>query len=223
MSSAIQTATVVLARQLTPNVRELTLSAPPFAYLPGQWISLRLPVGERPPLIRAYTLADVPKPDGTLTLCFDRVENGLGSEYLWAIEAGMALNFTGPLGNFVIPDGDAPLLFVAQYTGIVPFLAILRGLQKGEECAFCMNPRARKNRSTPIKSAHSPPNRPISNIGPRRTRPEVLRESAASWMPFTPMACGVREFTRPVREILMETCGFERRQVKLENYSGAAG
>ncbi len=41
--------------------------------------------------------------------------------------------------------------------------------------------------------------------------------------PFVPMVCGVREFTKPFRDLLMERYGLERRAVKVENYNGPAG
>lgn len=221
----VQTATVTAARRLSPHVRELAMAAPPFPYAPGQWLSLRLPVGERPPLVRAYSLAAPAEPDGTLTLCFDRVEGGAGSEYLWDRGPGDMLEFSGPLGNFVLPAGDGPLLLVARYTGVVPFLAMLRALARGDAPA------------RPVRlvyGAPSPEERvyhdELAELARRHDWLEYLpvggdeaaylAENAPGWIPFTPLVCGVREFTVAARAALMESCGFERRGVKVENYSG---
>jgi NAD(P)H-flavin reductase len=45
------------------------------------------------------------------------------------------VEFTGPLGNFVLPEGDAPLLLVARFTGVVPFRAMLLALERGDYAA----------------------------------------------------------------------------------------
>ena len=79
----IRTATVTEARFLSPHVRELTLqpndNGDPVEFLPGQWLSLRLPIGDRPPLVRAYSMANAPTLDGRLVLTFDRVPDGIVS------------------------------------------------------------------------------------------------------------------------------------------------
>ena len=52
-------ATVLSATDLTPHVRQLIV-LPKFqklAFLPGQWVSLKLPLGPKPPLNRAYSMA----------------------------------------------------------------------------------------------------------------------------------------------------------------------
>jgi ferredoxin-NADP reductase len=46
---------------------------------------------------------------------------------------------------------------------------------------------------------------------------ELLEQRAAGWLPYTPMVCGVRSFTRPMREFFQQL-GFERRAVKVEHF-----
>ena len=50
-----------------------------------------------------------------------------------------------------------------------------------------------------------------------RDAPDSLERHAPDWLPFQPMVCGVRAFTRPVREFFQEI-GFDRRAVRMENY-----
>lgn len=66
MAEPTQSATVLSVKDLTPHVRQLVLlpKAQKILFLPGQWISLQLPVGIKPPLNRAYSLAE-PFPDRT--------------------------------------------------------------------------------------------------------------------------------------------------------------
>ncbi len=229
----VRSATVVQTRTLAPHVRELTLQPEGDSFVgfqAGQWLSLRLPVGARPPLVRAYSLASAPHADGTLTLAFDRVPVGLGSEYLWSVEAGTSLEFAGPMGNFVLPTGDAadtPLLLVGRFTGVVPFRAMLQSMKIGYAP------------TRPVHLVHGATSEadliyrdefaaladeadwfeyhPIPN---HDGEIPFLASHAPAWMPFTPMACGVREFTAPTRAFFVDTLEFTRKQVRVENYSG---
>ena len=141
MPTVTQDTVVERVTTLSPDVRELTLRAPetPVRFRPGQWVSLHLPVGERPPLVRAYTLARPEDPSGVLTLSFDRVPGGLGSTYLFERQVGDAVTIGGVLGNFALPEPlEADLVWVARYTGIVPFRCML--LSIGESAAPAPRP-----------------------------------------------------------------------------------
>jgi ferredoxin-NADP reductase len=222
-------ATITHSEALSEHVREITLKPEngPVTYTPGQWLSLRLPVGDRPPLVRAYSLATAPTADGTLTICFDRVEAGLGSGYLWEAELGTPVEFAGPLGNFALPEGDGPLVLAARYTGIVPFRAMLQAIEAGqapqrpvhliygapsvEEQVYHAELEALAGRVDWLE--YHPTTEPDGDLA-------LLQAHATHWMPFSPLLCGVREFTFPARAFLMETLGLERRAVKVENYNG---
>src|SRR3954466_4528044 len=125
MAHETVTTTITAIRDVAPGVREITLATPErqIDFKPGQWVSLHLPVGQKPPLVRAYTLAAPPAPSGELVLCLDRVEGGLGSEYLFSLGEDDPLTMAGPLGNFAQPEDAADQLWIARYTGIVPFRA----------------------------------------------------------------------------------------------------
>jgi ferredoxin-NADP reductase len=236
MADSVLTATVTGTRELTPHVRELTLrpdDGRTVAYLPGQWLSLRLPVGDRPPLVRAYSLAAAPAPDGTLTLCFDRVDGGLGSTYLWDLPVGATVEFSGPLGNLVLPEGDSALVMVARFTGVVPFRAMLQSIERGDspprpvhlvhggvsdqELVYRSEFESLAARA-PWFTYH-----PVLLNSEDSDEISVLRDNTADWGAFTPLLCGVREFTFPTRAYLMEAFGLDRRAVKVENYNGPAG
>ncbi|MBH0180669.1 MAG: hypothetical protein HP490_03065 [Nitrospira sp.] len=90
MAEFTQTARVLSVTNLTPNVRQLILlpATQKLTFQPGQWVSLKLPVGSTPPLNRAYSMATPASPSGELTLVFDQVPQGLGSGYLCRIRAG---------------------------------------------------------------------------------------------------------------------------------------
>ena len=131
MPEHIQSATVLSATDLTPHVRQLVVlpKEQPIDFKPGQWVSLKLPVGTRPPLNRAYSMAAPSTTSGEMTLIFDRVTGGLGTSYLFQIKPGEEVALSGPFGNFVLPPSlDRELVFIARYTGLVPIRCMLKEL-----------------------------------------------------------------------------------------------
>src|SRR5437879_12210969 len=134
MGEPTQRANVTRARMLSPMVRELVLMPleSKISFKPGQWVSLKLPVGERPPLTRAYSMAEPESSSGELVLAFDRVPGGLGSSYLSSVKGGDELILAGPYGIFTVPRPlTVDLVLVARLTGIVPIRCILREVFKG--------------------------------------------------------------------------------------------
>ncbi len=118
-------------RVIAPAVCEIVLQplGPRIHFAPGQWISLHLPIGPRPPLVRAYSLALPEAPSGELVLCTDLVPGGRGSTYLHQLAVGTELTIAGPFGNFILPEPPpSQLLLAARFTGIVPLRCILRQL-----------------------------------------------------------------------------------------------
>src|SRR5512147_2794824 len=131
MAELIQQATVLSVTDLTPHVRQLVLlpQTQKVGFRPGQWVSLKLPVGAKPPLNRAYSMAAPSTTSGELTLVFDRVIGGLGSGFLYQLKPGDMVPLSGPYGNFTIPEAlDRELLLIARYTGLVPIRCILKQL-----------------------------------------------------------------------------------------------
>src|SRR2546426_10263399 len=134
MGEPTQRAKVTRARMVSPTVRELVLMPlqSKISFKPGQWVSLKLPVGERPPWTRAYSMAEPESSSGELVLAFDRVPSGLGSGYLSSVKEGDELILAGPYGNFTGPRPlTVDLVLVARFTGIVPIRCILRDLFEG--------------------------------------------------------------------------------------------
>ena len=96
------------------------------AFRPGQFLSCLLPIGgER--LIRPYSIASSPEEPDRVELLLDLVPDGPGSRYLFGLDPGAALHFTGPWGTFVLDHApDAPTVFVAIDTGIAPIRPMVR-------------------------------------------------------------------------------------------------
>jgi len=117
-------------RDLTHDVRELelTLREPPrLAFKAGQFISFDVPKDGLPhPVVRPYSIASPPSIDDRLTLVFNLVEGGPGSQYLYGLRMGDAVRFKGPAGSFYLrEDSNRHMLCVATGTGIAPLLSMI--------------------------------------------------------------------------------------------------
>jgi ferredoxin-NADP reductase len=219
-------------------VRELVL-APldrPLSFKPGQWVSLKLPVGDRPPLNRAYTMAEPASNSGQLTLVFDRVPGGLGSGYLYSLREGSEVALSGPYGNFTLPDPPhKELVLIARYSGLVPFHCMVRQLflsratgrpvllvasaPQEEELLYhtellWLACRFSEFRYFPLVfSPATPPEAEVTAIS-QALRTILLGKRRD----FITMICGIKTFVRPMRAFFTDELGFGRRDVRVETY-----
>lgn len=242
MAIPTQPAIIHAARTLAPGVREFALAprGAPLRFAPGQWISLHLPLGERPPLMRAYSLAEPEASSGELVLCFDLVAGGRGSGYLHTLEVGNELTVAGPFGSFRAPDPlDQDLVLVARFTGIVPVRCILKAIFAGARAPEALpaitlvygaasreqliyhdelaGMAARLPRFRYLPTALDGAGGPGIDDRPEI---EILAGLARDWggrRDFVPMVSGVRALVGPVRAFF-DALGFERRAVRRETY-----
>ena len=120
----------------TTSVVSLELDADdgaPLAHaLPGQFITLRLePGGDRPPLVRSYSLSG--PPDGVRYRISVKVEpHGAAGRLLRdAVEVGDRIDVAAPRGRFTLDDGARPVALVSAGVGVTPVLAMLHALSAG--------------------------------------------------------------------------------------------
>jgi phenol hydroxylase P5 protein len=225
------TARVRSVREVVPGVREITMDAPsePVDFLPGQWFSFHLPVSERPPLIRAYSVAAPPAADGSIVLALDYVPDGMGSVYLFGIQAGDTLEFTGPLGRFTLPEDDSSLLWLARYTGYVPFRSMLLHLAgrpappqvtllysapKREDLAYRDEIEAFAAEHPWLSARFLVDDSEDEGVASVLA---ALPELPADRSALTPMICGKRAFVRPLRDHFIQL-GWDKRDVKNESF-----
>src|SRR5262249_35515300 len=97
--------------------------------LPGQFLTLRLVVGdEARPLLRSYSLSGPPGAD-TYRISVKREPHGEGSEFVHVrVHPGDLLDVAAPRGTFVLQPGDAPVLLISAGVGATPVLAMLHAL-----------------------------------------------------------------------------------------------
>ena len=232
MAELTQPATVLAVTDLTPHVRQLVVKPKTrkISFQPGQWVSLKLPVGPKPPLNRAYSIADPSSPYGELTLVFDRVPGGLASDYLYELRSGDEVPLSGPYGNFVLPHPlDRELLLIARYTGLAPMRCLLKqmffskiqtpvlliAVAPGEdEVLFhqewlTMAMQYPSFRYLPLVAS--------SDESAVALTVSMLRQLVNDRSKVIPMLCGTKEFVRPLRSYFVET-GYDRKDVKTETY-----
>ena len=233
MAEFTQAATVMSVNDLTSHARQLVLlpTLQNIVFKPGQWVSLKLPVGAAPPLNRAYSMAVPSTSSGELTIIFDRVPGGVGSNYLYTVKPGDAIQLSGPYGNFTIPQQlDRDLFLVARYTGLVPIRCMLKHLYAQRqtdtiiliavapaEDEFLFHEELLTLASTYPKFRYLPL---VATEGEQQgvdlVRP-MLRPLIEKASKVIPMLCGTKGFVRPLRAYLMEA-GYDRKEVKIETY-----
>jgi ferredoxin-NADP reductase len=233
MAEFTQSATVLSVTDLTPNVRQLVLLpvTRKIGFQPGQWVSLKLPVGEHPPLNRAYSMAAPSTPSGELTLIFDRVTDGLGSGYLYTLKPGGETWLSGPHGNFILPKQlDRELVLIARFTGLVPIRCMLKQLyaqrQTGSVLLVAVAPSEEEllfHQELLTLAVTHPRFRylPLVASGGEQQGVDLtlsmLRPLIEGAPKVIPMLCGTKGFVRPLRTYFVEA-GYDRKEVKTETY-----
>jgi len=124
---------VIQIKFLSQNTIEMKLevdqSQGVLDFLPGQFITMDLPVGEkRLQRWRSYSIAGVPDKSNILELCIVKSSEGIGTKYLFEeVEIGTFIKFKGPDGSFVLPgDLSEEIIMMCTGTGIAPFRSMIK-------------------------------------------------------------------------------------------------
>ena len=77
---------------------------------------------------RAYSISSDPADEGFIELIVRLVPNGICTTYMFEhLRVGDPVRINGPYGDFRLADTDAPIVFVAGGSGMVPIKSILHG------------------------------------------------------------------------------------------------
>ncbi len=121
----------------THDSRSLVFDVPPelaatFAYKPGQFLTLRLPVASHF-VPRCYSMSSTPGLDDAPRITVKRVAGGRGSNWVCDhVRAGDILEVQAPAGVFTPRHWQGDWVLLAGGSGITPILSILRAaLQQG--------------------------------------------------------------------------------------------
>lgn len=94
-------------------------------YRAGQFAEIGL--ASLPGVMRSYSFAAAPQPDAQIGFFVRRVPGGVFSTRIHEAHLfGETVIVDGPLGDFWLRPGDAPLLLVAGGSGLAPLLAMLQ-------------------------------------------------------------------------------------------------
>jgi ferredoxin-NADP reductase/MOSC domain-containing protein YiiM len=124
------TVTAVLAE--TPTVSSVYLAGEPDEGLPqpapGQFLTLRLTGAGDPAPVRSYSLSADPADTG-YRISVKQEPRGRASSYLHtALRPGATVEVAAPRGDFVLADGQNPVLLISAGIGVTPVLAMLHSL-----------------------------------------------------------------------------------------------
>jgi ferredoxin-NADP reductase/MOSC domain-containing protein YiiM len=116
----------------TSSVSSVYLAAADGRPLPnpaaGQYLTVRVAGAGDPAPVRSYSLSSDPRSD-TYRISVKREPHGIVSDYLHAhLAQGTVLDVAAPRGEFVLGDGDEPVLLISAGIGATPVLAMLHQL-----------------------------------------------------------------------------------------------
>ena len=126
-----QTGKVIRIQEETITTRRFWIELPQlgeFAFQPGQFVTLDLPVSEKPAKrLRSYSIASWPDGSNVFELVIVYLEGGAGTNYLFnQVREGSELTVRGPQGVFVLPRPiDKDLFLICTGTGIAPFRSMV--------------------------------------------------------------------------------------------------
>lgn len=105
-------------------------------FVPGQFITMDLPISEkRLKRWRSYSIASRSVHDKLMEFIIVRVEEGLGSGYLFHdVKVGDSIKFKGPSGGFVVPkEPHYDMVMICTGTGVAPFRPMIYDLLENQK------------------------------------------------------------------------------------------
>lgn len=101
----------------------------PFNYLPGQFLTFTLPVGEKP-IRRSYTISSAPTQAYYCEVTVKREDKGAGSRYICdQLKVGDTLEVKAPSGRFTFSGEESDsVVLIAGGVGITPMMSVTRAL-----------------------------------------------------------------------------------------------
>lgn len=100
-----------------------------FAFRPGQYMVFQVPSADGKEIVRrSYSISTPPSDARHFEVCVRAVAGGHGSNWIHRLRPGQVVKAEGPVGDFVLQDGDRDILMVATGTGMSPIKSMLMHL-----------------------------------------------------------------------------------------------
>lgn len=103
-----------------------------FDFLPGQFVTLDLPIHDKPnKRWRSYSIASWPNDTNGFELVIVLDKNGAGTPYLFnEVKVGTEIMFRGPQGVFTLKEPlDKEMFLICTGTGIAPFRSMIHHIK----------------------------------------------------------------------------------------------
>ena len=115
-----------------PDVMTFTFQANKpvwFRYLPGQFVTLEIPVGPEP-VMRTYTLSSSPSRPYSVAVTVKAQKDSIGTRWMFEnLKPGMTIRAFGPLGDFsYVKHPGEKYLFISAGSGITPMMSMTRDM-----------------------------------------------------------------------------------------------
>lgn len=207
-----------------------------FRYLPGQFITLELPVGPEP-LLRTYTLSSSPSRPLSISVTVKAQKDSIGSRWMLEnVKVGDRLRAYGPGGIFTFMQYPADkYLFISAGSGVTPMMSMTRWLfDNGEHTDIALISCARRPSELIFepelrRMAQRVPDIKLSFVveeddpfsawaGYRgRLNQLMLELMAPDYMEREIFCCGPEPFMKTVRDVL-NAAGFEMAHYHEESF-----
>jgi len=126
---------VIRIEDETPDTKRFWLEIPElssFDFIPGQFITLDLPIHEKPnKRWRSYSIASCPDGTNVLELVIVLDKLGAGTPWLWNNAViGTEISFRGPQGVFILREPlEEDIYLICTGTGIAPFRSMVHHIK----------------------------------------------------------------------------------------------
>jgi len=202
-----------------------------FAYRPGQFLTLRLHLGDRH-VPRCYSMASAPDLDQGLRITVKRVAGGRGSNWMCEhARAGALFEVLAPAGVFTPSHLGDDFLLMAGGSGVTPIFSILRSALAASASSRIFLLYANRDPESVIFAAQL---LELQRAHPQRLQllhwlesqqglasPQQLAEIARPWTAAQAFLCGPAGFMAACEQALL-SLGMDGSQIHVERFASLA-
>ncbi len=205
-----------------------------FDFLPGQFVTLDLPIHEKPnKRWRSYSIASWPDATNVFELVIVLDKEGAGTNYLFTeIVVGSKIPFRGPQGVFTLKEPiENDIVMICTGTGIAPFRSMIEHIRlqniphkniylvfgcRTQDTLLYFNEM--KNLETTLPGFHYIPTLSRENWeGKTGYVHAVYKEICCDIRPVNFYLCGWKGMIDEAKETIL-SMGYDKKQIHLEIY-----